>query len=134
VAYSTRVGDRRREPRSGCGRLTGESCPKDSNELKKSKFCSNLVHSKSDLLVLKQFGYKYWEIGFYKQNHVCYCIFPKFEFKFELKLGIQKLLIPFEIKLKYLDVLEKYQTWSKILLLHLVAFKIFLGYIVLEFF
>jgi hypothetical protein len=35
----------------------------------------------------------------------------------------QKLLKSLGIKLKCLAVLKEYQTWSKILLLHLVAFK-----------
>jgi hypothetical protein len=34
------------------------------------------------------------------------------------------MLKPLQIKLKYLEVLEIYQTWLKIILLHLVAFKI----------
>jgi hypothetical protein len=38
--------------------------------------------------------------------------------------GRQKLFKPLWIQLKYLDDLEKYQTCPKILLLHLVAFKI----------
>jgi hypothetical protein len=37
--------------------------------------------------------------------------------------GIQKLLKHLGVKLKCLEVLEKYKTWPKILLLHLVAFK-----------
>jgi hypothetical protein len=37
--------------------------------------------------------------------------------------GRQNLLKPLGIKIKYVELLEKYLTWLKILLLHLVVFK-----------
>jgi hypothetical protein len=50
-----------------------------------------------------------------------YCNFAKFKFKIELKFREDKVLQkPSRIELKYLEILERYET----LLLHLVSFTI----------
>jgi hypothetical protein len=99
------------------------SAGRNSNEFK-IKSHSNLVRSKTDLPGLKKFESKYGEIGFQGRNNFCYCNFPKFKLKYELKFRKDKSYLNLWINLKYLEVLENYQTWHKIILLHLVAFKI----------
>jgi hypothetical protein len=57
-------------------------------------------------------------------SNFCYCDFPRFELKFELKFREAKALLKTSrIRLKYLEVLEKYEIWPKILSSHLVACK-----------
>jgi hypothetical protein len=56
------------------------------------------------------------------KNYFGYCDFPRFEVK---SREAKVLLKPSRIKSKYLEVLKKkYETWSEILPLHAVLFKI----------
>jgi hypothetical protein len=84
-----------------------------------------LICSKFYLPGLEHFQIKYWVVGFEERNNFSHCDFPRFESNFELKFREAiKVLKASGIYLKYLGVLENYETWSIILPLHLVEIKI----------
>jgi hypothetical protein len=79
----------------------------------------NFIPSTGGLPKLKKIGEKYWTSGFEVKNNFDYCNFPIFELKFQESKVLRK---PSRIELKYLEILERYKTWSKTFLLHLVSF------------
>jgi hypothetical protein len=81
----------------------------------------NFIPSTGGLPKLKKIGEKYWTSGFEVKNNFDYCNFPIFELKFRESKVLRK---PSRIELKYLEILERYETWSKTFLLHLVSFTI----------
>jgi hypothetical protein len=72
---------------------------------------------------LKKFEEKFLVTYLEPRNKFDHWSFLKFEMEFENSRNTRATRI-FEFYLRYLEISEILETWSKILLLHLVAFKI----------
>jgi hypothetical protein len=105
------------------GRLTGGSRLGNLNEFNTLNFVQTCSSPKVIFLssnnLDKILGDRFWQ-----EEQLLLFQLSKIRIQIWIKIQRrQKLMKLLGIKLKYLVVLEKYQTWHKIFLLHLVAFK-----------